>query len=394
MIKPALPANEKERIQALKRFRILDTPEEIEFDQLVALASQICESEISLISLIDESRQWFKAKKGLDANETDRDFAICAHAIHESEIFEIEDTLQDERFYDNPLVLDDPRIRFYAGMPLETADGFKLGTLCVIDSNPKRLNEFQRNALRILGRQAIKLMELRIKNQDLERNIEIRNRLLSVVAHDLKGPVKSIGVLAGFIDPDEMDSEEIKEASHEIELAANRAVELIENLLNWARNISSDESIEHTTFSISKILAEIQELYAPMLNSKKLKLEYSTSLDVVKGDNEMIRFILRNLVGNAIKFSEHGHIQVDVESVGITAWQFKVTDQGIGMTESQLAKLFDWEKRFTTPGTQNEKGTGIGLLLCQEFIALHQGNLKIETELGKGTSFIVNLMQS
>jgi len=382
--------NEAQRLQTLRDFEILDSAEEIEFDEIVALASKICESEISLISLIDESRQWFKAKVGLDAKETHRDLAFCAHAIHDDKIMEVQDTHEDQRFFDNPMVLDDPRIRFYAGMPLETQDGYRLGTLCVIDSKPKKLNDHQRFALRILANQVIKLMELRILNFELQRSIETRNRLLSVIAHDVKGPLKSLGLLAGYMTEDDMGIEELTEVAVEIEKVAHRTGDLVENILNWAQNIDDRKGLKVEPIDLIPLTNEIQELYAAMLAKKKLTLKISLEVNEVFGDAEMIKFIFRNLIGNAIKFSENSEILVDTSSQDGGSWQLKISDQGLGMSPTQIQKLFNWEERYTSLGTENEKGTGIGLLLVKDFIERHQGQIAIRSELGKGTTITIN----
>lgn len=166
------PQNEKKRLEALFRYNILDTKAEQDFDELVKLASQICEVPISLISLVSEDRQWFKARVGLGASETHRDLAFCAHAIHDNDIFEVANALEDERFANNPLVTQDPNIKFYAGMPLQTPDGFNLGTLCVIDQKPKTLTEKQKDALRVLAKQVINQLELRLKIAELNKEKE------------------------------------------------------------------------------------------------------------------------------------------------------------------------------------------------------------------------------
>jgi anti-sigma regulatory factor (Ser/Thr protein kinase) len=171
-----MSADEADRLAALRRYRILDTEPEQRFDDLALLASQICGTPMALISLVDRDRQWFKARVGMAAAQTPRDVAFCARAIAQTDLFVVPDALEDDRFRHNPLVLEEPHIRFYAGAPLITADGHALGTLCVLDRKPRGLTAWQRAALDALKRQVVSQLELRRSLDDLALALEARDR--------------------------------------------------------------------------------------------------------------------------------------------------------------------------------------------------------------------------
>ncbi|WP_375559536.1 ATP-binding protein [Bernardetia sp. OM2101] len=307
MISAPLPTNENERLKALLNYEIMDTESEKEFDDLVKLASQICESEISLVSLIDSERQWFKAKVGLDALETHRDMAFCAHAILQDDVFEVENALEDERFHDNPLVADKDglNIRFYAGMPLKNPEGLNLGTLCVIDNKPKKLTEAQKFALKTLGNQVMTQLELRLKFRDLQdemRKVQTAQRqlietekmatlgqLAANVAHEINTPLGAIRSLAdnSVITMDEILprlAAFLQGLSTEKSLVFNK---LIEYSVSAKNNFSSREKrvikynlIEKleklqvdNTDTIASFIVELEiynnpELYEPLLETE------------------------------------------------------------------------------------------------------------------------------
>jgi GAF domain-containing protein len=160
-MKAPIPENEAQRLAALREYHILDTTAEESYDDITALAAYLCRVPIAMISLVDESRQWFKSRLGLNEQETPRDVAFCAHAILQTEPLVVRDALKDARFADSALVTGSPHIRFYAGFPLASPEGFALGTLCAIDRRPRQLSAEQKTAMQALSRQIMALMELR-----------------------------------------------------------------------------------------------------------------------------------------------------------------------------------------------------------------------------------------
>jgi len=184
MLKPPTPANELRRLETLRNLNLLDTPAEERFDRVTRLAKQVFATPIALVSLVDQDRQWFKSRQGLDATETPRDISFCGHAILDDKIMVVNNAAEDQRFCDNPLVTCDPNIRFYAGYPLSAPDGSRVGTLCVIDRQPRKISNEQLQLLRELGRMIEEeLVAANMATVDSVTGLSNRNGFTAIAEH-------------------------------------------------------------------------------------------------------------------------------------------------------------------------------------------------------------------
>lgn len=383
--------SESERLSNLKSYDILDTPPEEAFDDIVELASEICEVPISLISLIDDHRQWFKAKIGLGVSETEREIAFCNHAIKQENLFEIEDTLNDDRFKQNPLVTGSPFIRSYAGFPLTTEDGFNLGTLCVIDNKPHKLNEKQKKALEVLSKRVVNELELRRKVQELKEVNEFKDKLLSIIGHDLRSPLNSIHSIIQLIDNNTLNEEQVKPLRKILSSEVQSSLNLLDNILNWSSLYLEGKEAIASNIKFKYLVDECITLLEYEVDKKGVRLNNKCDDTMAFGDIEMVKLVIRNILSNAIKYSKDGDtITITSKSLKHSSI-LKITDTGVGMTEEQVNRLLNKKGGYSAKGTSQEKGSGIGLLLSLEFLEVNNGKLSIESQLEVGSTFKINL---
>ncbi len=220
---------ESRRLRSLESYRVLDTPPEFEFDEIVRLAALLCGTPVALISLVDHDRQWFKARIGLDVESTSRDVSFCTHAIEGSGVMVVEDAAVDPRFRQNPLVVSEPRIRFYAGAPLRDADGLAVGTLCVIDHTPRKLAPLMAETLEILARQVLARFELRRQFAQLERELRARGQAESAFR-------QTAGFHEALIDAIDGLALEIASPSLDVTYISRGAERLLGYRLAWWRD--------------------------------------------------------------------------------------------------------------------------------------------------------------
>lgn len=398
MLKPDTPQNEKERQNELNSFSILDTISESDYDNLTAIASQICNTPISLISLIDNNRQWFKSHHGITATETSRELAFCAHAINRpQQIFMVNDARKDERFFDNPLVTGDPNVVFYAGFPLTTNDGFSLGTLCVIDHKPKSLTDDQIKTLKALSQQVMNLLYLRKNKIELEKTLstlEEKNKTLekfaSITAHDLKSPLIGISSLTKLFS--EKYASKIDENGHKmlnvIGNASNKLSRLIDGLL---KNSKSENLLKEkkTNLNLVALLNDLQTIFS---YEKNLQLKLKSDLSEIHINREVLEQVLINLITNSIKYCDKKNVEIEIGIEQIDLYyKFYVQDNGPGIEFKHHEQIFKIFEVITLKDKFGISGNGIGLATVKKLISKSGGEIKIQSEIGKGARFLFTI---
>ncbi len=405
MISKLIPDNEEERLQNLYDYDILDSLPEKDYDDIVALASFICQTPISAISFIDKDREWQKANVGLQGNTSKREDSFCAYAILDSQPLIVNDALNDERFCNHPAVLGNIKVRFYAGVPITTPQGFNLGMLCVVDSVPRELKPEQLDALKKLGNQVCNLLELRLKNKKLSTNIDelskkntkiqqlsdIQAKLLYIISHDLKSPLATLQNLLNLLVREDLTQEEVMLITKDLQLSVSNASFLLSNLLEWGVNQMRQGNLPLSTFNVHHVVKQVIELFELIAKKKKVEIINLVEEQVHITANEgALSLIIRNLVQNALKFTSNGSVTVSMQEENYGNI-FIIQDTGVGMSEEVKNKLFNWENRVKKEGTAKEKGSGLGLLMCRDFITQMGGEIWIESELGRGTKISFSL---
>jgi signal transduction histidine kinase len=394
MISSMTTPTEQERLLELYHYDLLDTPADENFDEIVQLASQICKVPMSMITLVDSQRQWFKARTGFPDSETPREVSFCAHVVAgQDDIFIVEDATKDERFHDYPNVTGDPNIRFYAGVPLVSGRGHKLGSLCVINSIPQQLTGEQEFALKVLANQVMKLADQRLQNRYLDnyqkrlkQHALMQNRILSIIAHDIRTPLVS---LQGIIDLTEEKIITEAEQSEMLVLWKKQLVstmELLSNLVEWGKVHAGNDATETASIDLSKIVDDVLNTFNTAASAKGNTLKNNIDKGLlIQADSNIVEFLVRNLVANAIKFTEDGTITITAER-NKNKLSVSVADTGVGMNAKRLEQLRDGKDISITRGTRKETGSGLGLMLVRDFLDMLDGRLFIKSEERKGTT--------
>ncbi len=409
------PDDEAERLETLRSFQLLDTSPDPMFDHITSLASQLFATPIALISLVDETRQWFKSACGLGASETPREQAFCAYAILSDEVFIVPNALEDERFAENPLVLGPPDIRFYAGAPLIADNQQRIGTLCIIDTVPRSLSAKEIESLKRLAAIAMDTAATHRNDQlyrsqlhdhvgALERtqarldqavdhleasNMELR-QYASVVSHDLQAPLRHVAGFVGLLEEhcaDQLD-DDARGWIDNTQSAVRKMRHLIRDLLGYAKVESRRIELEAVDLN-----AVAREAMTYLSDSYVIGEDCVTfgELPRVTGNARQLVQVFENLIGNGLKYRTDARVpRVTVEAEVVDGFcEVSVADNGIGIPEDKLDSVFEIFQRLHTD--QEFPGTGIGLAICKRVLERHGGDIRVESRLGQGSTFSLRL---
>lgn len=375
------------RLAALAAYGILDTQASVNFDEITALVSRICDTPIALISLVDRDRQWFLSEKGLGMRRTSMESSVCAHAILQDEFFEIDDLTADARFADNPMVLGHPHIRFYAGAVLRDPGGLPMGMLCVIDDRQRRVNASQRRSLEIMARRVMREIELhRIAHQarslagQLSVAISNRRAILEVVSEELRTPLNTIAMTATLMARPGSVPDQVAFARGLGE-AAQHMTDLVDDLLDIAVLEEAQMTLRPVGVDAGALIAEAaRRAHAQRAESAQtLKLDISADLGPVIWDRGRISQLIEYLVDDALAFSQAaGEVGVSVSTDGARL-VIRITDRGSVIAAHRVETLFE---PFVQGRPAKSRSGGPRLAVVRGIAEAHGGTVDARSDPG------------
>lgn len=392
MIKPPFPANEKQRLAAVKSYHLLDTLPEKDFDNITALTASICDVPIALVTLLDADRNFLKSHYGVPFTESPRNTSFCAHAILDDDhIFVVEDARKDPRFEKNPFVTDMNAI-FYAGVRLLNPDGYPLGTLCVFDTKPRTLTKKQKKALSALAYQVVNLFESKKHNRTLmtvqaelrERNEELKN-FAGIVSHDMKMPLANMIITSDMLQAKYggLLDDQAKKYLDYIKQSSFTLSEYISGLLE---HYETDKTASH----IEEIF-DSQDLFEEIIELLNINVDCEINLPEenieMQANKAALEQIILNLVSNSIKYNDKDKIRIDIDCIEKDdVYYFSIKDNGMGIPEKELDHIFELFGTLGILDREGKKGNGIGLSTVKKLITKLQGEISVSSTLGVGTT--------
>lgn len=389
-IQSFIPTNETERLGKLYSYEILDTPAEITFEKIAALAALIFKSPIAQINFVDSNRVFFKSNiSQVQFREVKREDSFCSRSILSDDITIFRDTHQVPELTENKFVTEFG-VRFYAGAPLKTKEGFKIGTVCVLDTVPRDASEDQLKMLESLSSIVVDELELRLAAR---KAVRVQTDMVNRVVHDLKNPNTTIKLSAELIRMKAGDAEIVKNLSGRIISAADSVLTNLNNLLDISQAENGNVSIVLEPYDLCSVLDEMKNNLELIATNKGQTIEVIPGeTAIIAADKSKLQEIFENLITNALKFSAPNTVVKIITSVDGSNAVIEVQDSGLGLDDSDMGKLFTKFAKLSSVPTGKEHSNGLGLFLVKTLVDLHKGRAWATSGgKGKGSSFFVSL---
>lgn len=386
--------SERERIDFLNSLKLFDTLPEDEFDMLTQMASKYLSAPVSLFSIVDDHRQWFKSRVGVDMCETPRDISFCSHAIQQKDLFVVENADEDPLFANNPLVTaKDNAVKFYTGVPIIIEGKYAIGTLCILDYKPRVLSDEEQELLKNLGKQIEKLIELRMLNnkakaqqKELLEQHERLKEFAGVISHDMKMPLANL-IITSDILKKKYSSILDTDGINYLEYLKTSSLTLSDYISNILKYYESDGLVKEskTTFDIFELLEEIIEILH--VNELCTILLPEENL-ILHANKAAVEQVLLNLFTNAIKYNDKKNTEIKVDCYEDEVfYNFSVTDNGKGIAPEKLHLIFNLYETLDATDKKGNKGHGIGLSMVKKICQSLGGDIEVTSEVGNGCCF-------
>ena len=393
--------SETARVRALRELRILDTGPEAPFDRITAIAAAHYEAPIALVSLVDETRQWFKSRIGLDVCETPRDISFCTHAIGSDLPLVVRDAAQHPEFAHNPLVTGPPHIRFYAGCPLVDPSGARLGTLCIIDREPRPdFGQADTAVLAALAALVVDEMELRLARERAEADSRAKSDFIATMSHELRTPMTAVMGYLELLAETTLDQTQREYLDH-VSGSGEHLLHLLNDILDLSRIEAGRLELVPEPFSPAALVTQAVSAFAAKARAKSLALAIDDAPPAgerFRGDHTRIRQIVYNLLSNAIKFTDEGDVAIGCRLLdgadGRRRLCLAVRDTGIGIPAGIQSILFDRFVQGDGCNTRKHYGAGLGLAICRELVVLMDGAIEVDSDGTNGSTFRVDLPEA
>jgi two-component system, sensor histidine kinase len=412
---PITPFNEKERLQSVLDYGILNTDSQEELDGLTVLASNIFKVPIVLITIIDENRQWFKSNFGLTIKETERSISFCQYTILSRDIFEVEDTLLDDRFRDNPLVTGEPHMRYYCGAPITNERGFGMGSLALIDREPRKLGTEELHTLKLLAQQIMNFFELNMKRKelqlqkdlleervrqrtwDLEQKVQelsqrdqtiltINNelsRLIYKASHDLLGPLRTMEGLLNIA----LSEYNVDTLHHYLKMIHFTEQKLDFALVNLLKIVTIKDASDFCAVEFETVLSNAISKAKKRTGAKPVKVNTDISCSSFHCDPVLLEMVFEELVVNSIQYNQNPTVDIRCRIWCEGASLFcQLSDNGIGIRDDEKGRIFEMFYK-----NLKSRGSGLGLYIVKAAVEKLRGKIQVESRLNAGATFTIIL---